>query len=177
MVHLAIGINQCWRCWANDEDVGQFWVSLTGYMIVHTEHCLVTNIDATDSIALSTCDVCHTIQLLCCTHSPPEIPHWLLRNKPLSLSDLRHISDRTNGGLWIIHREYLHVGVYWYHWEFIENYLITFLKGIEMHKMKLNHDGLHRLQPTCSNIWFGIISSLFNIQQYCWTSLWLVLVR
>jgi len=46
-----------------------------------------TEMDAMDSIVLSTCDTCCTIQSLCHMLSPPDFPVQLPGYEPLSLLD------------------------------------------------------------------------------------------
>jgi len=64
-----------------------------------------------DSIVLSTCDVCCTIQLLWHMLSPPCAPLQLPASEPSSSLDQGYKSDQASGGPSFPRREYLQVGV------------------------------------------------------------------
>jgi hypothetical protein len=68
-------------------------------MIKPVESRVLTDKDAKDSIVLSTCDACCTIQLLCHMLSPPRIPLQLPAYEPLSLLDQGYKPDQASGGL------------------------------------------------------------------------------
>ena len=68
-------------------------------MIEPVESHVLTEMDATDSIVLSTCDACCTIQLLCHMLSPTHFPLKLPAYEPWSLLDQRYMSDLASGGL------------------------------------------------------------------------------
>jgi len=68
---------------ASDADLSMF--SFAGYIIEPVESCILTELDAIDSIVLSTGDACWTIQLICHMLSSPDIPLQLPTYKPSSL--------------------------------------------------------------------------------------------
>jgi len=68
-------------------------------MIEPVESYVLTKKDAMDSIVLSTCDACCTIQLLCHMLSLPHYPLQLPAYEPSSLSDQGYKSDLASGGL------------------------------------------------------------------------------
>jgi len=68
--------------------------------------------DAMDSIVLSTCDACCTIQLLCHTLSPPHFPHQVPAYERLSLLDQGYRRDQAAEGLLFLRWEYLQVVVH-----------------------------------------------------------------
>jgi len=68
-------------------------------MIEPVESCVLTEMDAMDSIVLSTCDACCTIQLLCHKLSPLHFPLQLPVYEPLSLLDQEYMSDQASGAL------------------------------------------------------------------------------
>jgi len=78
-------------------------------MIEPVESCVLTEKDAMDSIVLSTCDACCTIQLLCHMHSPPRSPLQLPAYEPSSLLDQGYKPDQASGGLSFLRWEYLQV--------------------------------------------------------------------
>jgi len=85
-------------------------------MIEPVESRVPTEMDAMDSIVLSTCDACCTIQLLC--HMLPPPPHFPLQlpaYEPLSLLDKGYESDQASGGPSFLRREYLQVVVHEVH--------------------------------------------------------------
>jgi hypothetical protein len=84
-------------------------------MIELVESHVLTEKDAMDSIVLSTCDACCTIQLLCHMLSPPRFPLQLPAYEPSSLLDQGYKSDQASGGLSFLRREYLQVVVHQVH--------------------------------------------------------------
>jgi len=68
-------------------------------MIEPGDSPVLTKMDAMDSIVLSTCYACCTIQLICNMHPPPQSPLQLPAHEPLSLPDQGHMSDPAFGGL------------------------------------------------------------------------------
>jgi len=84
-------------------------------MIEPVESRVLTEMDAMDSIVLSTCDACCIIQLLCHMLSPPHFPLQLPAYEPSSLLDQGYMSDQVSGGLWFLCREYLQVVVHQVH--------------------------------------------------------------
>jgi len=68
-------------------------------MIEPVESRVLTEMDAMDSIVLSTCDACCTIQLLCHMFSPPHVPLQLPVYEPLSLLEKEYMSGQASGGL------------------------------------------------------------------------------
>jgi len=78
-------------------------------MIAPVESRVPTEMDAMDSIVLSTCDACCTIQLLCHMPSPPHFPLQLPSYEPLSLLDQGYMSDQASGDLLFLRREYFQV--------------------------------------------------------------------
>ena len=68
-------------------------------MIEPVDCRVVTEKDALDSIVLSTCDACCTIQLLCHMRSLPHYPLQLPAYEPSSLLDQGYKSDHASGGL------------------------------------------------------------------------------
>ena len=81
-------------------------------MIAPVESGVLIEMDAMDSIVLSTCDACCTIQLLCHMLSPPSAPLQLPAYEPSSLLDQGYKSDQASGGLSFLRREYLQVVVH-----------------------------------------------------------------
>ena len=84
-------------------------------MIESVESRILAEKDAMDSIFLSTCDACCTIQLLCPMLSPPRCPLQLSAYDASSLLDQRYKSDQASGGLSFLCREYLQVVVHQVH--------------------------------------------------------------
>jgi len=84
-------------------------------MIEPVESRTLTEKDAMDSIVLSTCDACCTIQLLCHMLSPLRFPLQLPAYEPSSLLDQGYKSDQAAGGLSFLCREYLQVVVHQVH--------------------------------------------------------------
>jgi len=84
-------------------------------MIEPVESRVLTEKDAMDSIVLSTCDDCCTIQLLCYMLSPPHFPLQQSAYEPSSLLDQGYKSDQVSGGLSFLRREYLQVVVHQVH--------------------------------------------------------------
>ena len=68
-------------------------------MIEPVQSCVLTDMDAMDSIVLTTCDVCCTIQFLCHMLSPLHFPLQLPAYEPLTLLDQEYMSDQTTQGL------------------------------------------------------------------------------
>ena len=64
-------------------------------MIVPVERCVRTEKDAMNSIVLSTCNACCTIQLLCHLLSPTRFPLQLPAYEPSSLLDKGYKSDQA----------------------------------------------------------------------------------
>ena len=87
MDHLLNGmIGFCsWPVHAADLDQCRF--RKAGYTTPPAESRMRTELDATDSIVLSTLDACYTIQLLCDTLSPQHFPLQLPAYDPLLLLD------------------------------------------------------------------------------------------
>jgi hypothetical protein len=67
-------------------------------MIEPVERSLLSEKDAMDSIVLSTCDACCTIQLLCHLLSPQHFPLQLPAYEPSSLLDHGYKSDQASVG-------------------------------------------------------------------------------
>ena len=84
-------------------------------MIAPVESRVLTEKDSMDSIVLSTCDACCTIQLLCHMLSPQRFPLQLPAYEPSSLLDQGYMSDQASGGLLFLRREYLQVVVHQVH--------------------------------------------------------------
>ena len=68
-------------------------------MIEPVESRVLNENNAMDSIVLSTCDACCTIQLLCHMLFPPHFPLQLPAYEPSSLFDQGYKSDQASGGL------------------------------------------------------------------------------
>jgi len=68
-------------------------------MIEPVESRVLTKMDAMDSIVLSTCNACCTIQLICHMLSHPYCPLQLPAYEALSLLDLENMSDQASGRL------------------------------------------------------------------------------
>jgi hypothetical protein len=68
-----------------------------------------------DSIVLSTCDACCTIQLLYLMLSPPRFPLQQLAYEPLFLLDQGYKSDQASRCLLFLPWEYLQVVVHQIH--------------------------------------------------------------
>jgi len=89
--------------------------SFVGEMIEPIESHVLTAKDAMDSIVLSACNTCCTIQLLCHMLSPPCIPLQLPAYDPLSMFNQGYNSDEAYGGLYVLHQEYLQMVVHQVH--------------------------------------------------------------
>jgi len=89
-------------------------------MIVPVESRVLTEKDAMDSIVLSTCDACCTIQWLCHMLSPLRCPLQLPAYQASSLLDQGYKSDQASGGLSFLCREYLQVVVYQVHYLWVD---------------------------------------------------------
>jgi len=84
-------------------------------MIEPVESRVLTEKNAMDSIVLSTCDVCCTIQLHCNMLSPLRSLLQLPAYEPSSLLDQGYKSDQASGGLSFLRREYLQVVLHQVH--------------------------------------------------------------
>ena len=84
-------------------------------MIEPVESRVLTEKDTMDSIVLSTCDACCTIQLLCHTLSPPYFPLQHPAYEPSSLLDQGYKSDQASGSLKFLRREYLQAAAHQVH--------------------------------------------------------------
>jgi len=89
-------------------------------MIAPVESHVLTEMDAMDSIVLSTCDACCTIQLLCHMLSPSHCPLQLPAYEPSSLLDQGYMSDQASGGLLFLRREYLQVVAHMVHCQWVD---------------------------------------------------------
>jgi len=78
-------------------------------MIAPVESGVLIEMDAMDSIVLSTCDACCTNQLLCHVLSPLHFSLQLPAYEPSSLLHQRYMSDQASGGPMFLRREYLQV--------------------------------------------------------------------
>jgi len=121
-------------------------------MIEPVESRLLTEKDAMDSIVLSTCDACCTIQLLCrmlsLTHYPLQLPAYV----PSSLLDQGYKSDQASGGLYYHRREYLQVVAHQVPCLWLDHLLTSSSMGIQVHRLKSNHDGSGQSQPAGGKI-------------------------
>ena len=81
-------------------------------MIEPVESHVLSEKDGMDSIVLSTCDACCTIQLLCYMISPLRFPLQQPAYEPSSLLDQGYKSDQASGGLSFLRQEYLQVVVH-----------------------------------------------------------------
>ena len=97
--HLQIGIIRFWNCPADAWDVDPSMFSLASWTTEPAECCVWTKMDAMDSIVLSTCDACCTIQLLCHMLFPPHFPLQLSAYEPFSLLDQGYRWDQAGEGL------------------------------------------------------------------------------
>jgi len=104
---LPIGKKWFLSCPVHASDVDWSKISYTGYIIEPVESHIWTRLDAMDSIALSTCNACCTIQLLCHSHSLQYCPLQRLRYELECSFNQGYMSDETSGGLKSLHREYL----------------------------------------------------------------------
>jgi hypothetical protein len=84
-------------------------------MIEPVESRVLTEMDAMDSIVLSTCDACYTIQVALPHAFPPRFPLQLPAHEPSCLLDQWYISDQASGGLSFLPRGYLQVEVHQVH--------------------------------------------------------------
>jgi len=84
-------------------------------MIEPVESHVLSAKDAMDSIVLSTCDACCTIQLVCHMLSPPRFPLQLPVYEPSSMLDQGYKSDQAPAGLSFLCWEYLQVVVHQVH--------------------------------------------------------------
>jgi hypothetical protein len=89
-------------------------------MIETVASCVLTEKEAMDSIDLSTCNACCTIQLLCHMLSPPRFPLQLSACEPSSLLHQGYKSDQTSGGLSFLRGEYLQVVVHQVHFQWVD---------------------------------------------------------
>jgi len=110
--HLPIGLILFWPCPVHAPDVDLSTFSFAGKMIEPVESSVLTEMDAMDSIILSTCDGCCTIQLLCHMLSPQHFPLQLSAYEPLSLLDRQYMSDKDSGVISLLRWEYLQVVAY-----------------------------------------------------------------
>jgi hypothetical protein len=86
-----------------------------GSMVEPVESCVLTEVDAMDSIVLRACDACCTIQLLCHMLSPPHFPLQRPAYEHLSVLDPWYMSYQAAGGVLFLRREYLHVVAFLVH--------------------------------------------------------------
>jgi len=117
--HLQIETIQFWSGPVQTSDVNPSTYSFAAHIMECGECCLLTEMDAMDSIVLSTCDTCCTSQWLCHMLSPQRFLIQLPAYEPLCLLNPGYMSDQASGGLWFLRREYLLVAVHQVHclWE------------------------------------------------------------
>jgi len=121
-------------------------------MIEPVESRVMTENDAMDSIVLSTCNACCTIQVLCHTLSPLHYPLPLPVYESSSLLDQGYMSDQTSGGLEFHRRKYLQVVVHQVHCLWLDDELTSSSMAIQVHRLKSNYDGSGRSQPAGGKI-------------------------
>jgi hypothetical protein len=78
-------------------------------MIEPVESRVWSKKDAMDSIVMSTCDDCYTIQLLCHILSPLRVPLTLPAYAPWTVLDQGYKSAQASGGLSFLRRKHLQV--------------------------------------------------------------------
>jgi len=110
-------------------------------MIELVESHVLTEMDAIDSIVLSTCDACCTIQLLCHILSHLQFPLQLPASEPMSLFNQRYMSDQASEGLLFGRWEYLQVVAHLVPCEWVDFLLTSSLVAIKVHQLKLIYDG------------------------------------
>ena len=103
----------CHWCWCIN-------VFFAGEMIEPVECRVLSEVDAMDSIVLSTCAACCTIQLLCNMLSPLHFPLQLPPYEPMSWLDQGYNSDQASGGLSFLWQEYCQVPVHQVHWLWVD---------------------------------------------------------
>jgi len=106
---------RCQSCAVDASDVDLSTVSFAGSMIEPVESRVLIEKDAMDSIVLSTCGACCTIQLLWHMLSPQHFSLQLPVYEPSSLLDQGYKSDQASGGLSFLCQEYLQVVVHQVH--------------------------------------------------------------
>jgi len=90
---------------------------------------VLTEMDAMDSIVLSTCDACCSIQLLCHMLSPPYYPLQLPTSEPLSQLDDGYMSDLASGGLLFLRRKYHQMVVQQVHCQWPDDLISKLIEG------------------------------------------------
>jgi len=88
---------------------------LAGYIVMPVKCGVRSEMDAKNSILLSTCNACNIIQLHCHTLFPSHFPHQLPPYLPLTWLDQGYMSDQFSGGLWFLCQKYLLVVVFKVH--------------------------------------------------------------
>ena len=94
---------------------------------------VLTEMDAMDTIVLSTCDACCTIQLLCHMLAPPHCPLQLPAYEPSSLLDQGYMSDPATGGILFLRWKYLQVVAHQVHCLWVDYWLSGSLMAIQVH--------------------------------------------
>jgi len=101
----------------------------------------LTEIDAMNSIVLSTCDVCCTIQLLChmlfALHGQLQLPAY----EPTSLLGQGYMSDQASWGLLFLHRWYLLVIAHDVHCLRLDYSLTGISMALQVHQLTAHNDG------------------------------------
>jgi len=157
-----------WSCPVHAGDADRSTVSFAGKMISPVESHVLTEMDAMDSIVLSTCDACCTIQLLCHMLSSPHFSLQLPAYEPSSLLDQGCMSDQASGGLLFLRREYLQVVAHQVHCLWVDYWLTSSSMAIQVHRLKSNLDGSGWSHPAGGKIPSGNSPLLIIIGWYCW---------
>jgi len=82
-------------------------ILLVGYILKHVDNYMHSEIDSMDCIAVSGCDTCCIIQLLCHILLPPYIELLLSSYQPLAVLDHLSRSDQCVCVLFILYSVYL----------------------------------------------------------------------
>jgi len=165
--HPLIGMSQLQSCPVLTLNVHWSGILFPGQMIQPFESHMQTEMDGTDSIALSTGDACYTIQLLSHMLSPPYFPLQIPCYELLSLLEQQLISDYTSGGQWFVRLKYLPVVVHVEHFLLVSHSVTRALMAILLHLLKSIHDGSARSQHVSRNILLGNSASYIDIGYYC----------
>jgi len=161
-------MTQFWSCPVHTSDADQSTFSFAGKMIVPVKSHVLTEMDAMDSIVLSTCNACCSIQLLCYILSPWHFPPQLPGYEPMSLFEQGYISDQASEAPLFLCQEYLQVVVHPVHSQWVDYWSTSLLMSIQMQQLKSNHDGSGRFHPAGGKIPSGNNLTFNDIGWYCW---------
>jgi len=110
-------------------------------MIEPVESFVLTEMDAMESIGLSTCEARCTIQLVRYILSHECLPLQVPAYGPSSQFDQGYMSDQASGVPLCLRQVYLHMVAHHVHCLWVDYKLTSSSMAIQVHRLKLYHDG------------------------------------